>query len=167
MPSLRTLAVAGLGILAACHFEDHTPEGSRRDEAQIREVIVEYYRGFSARDWAACRKFFAPEAMVSYLEPINTDSSRVIVAPVDSILLAWTRFAQDSLFPPPQAQILRADLHQVNGVASVWVTVRQTVPVLPEGREPPLHLEDQEHWVLQRTSDGWRVVFLTLPWTPR
>lgn len=167
MPSLRSLAVAGLGLLAACHLEDHTPTGSRRDEAQIREVIVEYYHRFSARDWAECRKLFAPEAMVSYLAAGGPDSTRAVVVPADSLFLAWTRLAQDSLFPDPQAQILRADLRQVDGVAAVWVTVRQTVPSLPEGREPPRHIEDQEHWVLQRTSQGWRVVFLTLPWTPR
>lgn len=167
MPSLRSLAVAGLGLLAACHLEDHTPAGSRRDEAQIREVIIEYYRSFSARNWAVCRKFFAPEGMVSYLQATGPDSSRAVVVPADSLFLTWTRLVQDSLFPDPQAQILRTDLRQVNGVAAVWVTVRQTVPSLPDAREPPRHIEDQEHWVLERTSEGWRAVFLALPWTPR
>jgi hypothetical protein len=165
MPPLRSLVVCGLVVLAACHFEDHTPAGSRRDEAQIREVIIEYYRSYSARDWASSRKYFADGAMVSYPADSMGQHVKVATVPADSLFLSWARATQDGSFPPPQAQILRADLRQVEGTAAVWVTIRQTVA--PAVGDPARQIEDQEHWVLQRTGDGWRAVFLTLPWTPR
>ncbi len=166
MSSLRPLVCCGLLVLAACHFEDHTPAGSRRDEAQIREVIIEYYRSFSERDWATSRKFFASSAMISYPAATSPGSpASLATVPADSLFLSWARSSLEGKFPSPQAQILRADLRQVEGVAAAWITVRQTVSPAPG--EAPRQVEDLEHWVFQRTGDGWRAVFLTLPWTPR
>jgi ketosteroid isomerase-like protein len=163
MPLLRRLAVCGLALSAACHLEDRTPEGSRRDEAQIREVIVEYYRGYSSSDWGTIRKFFAKDAMVSYPSPVADDSGRTVMIPADSLLLTLARSAEDGKLPPPEARIIRADLRQAGSVAAVWITVHQTIAADTGARV----LEDQEHWVLRRTRDGWRAVLLTLPWTPR
>jgi hypothetical protein len=168
MPPLQRLALAGLVLLTACHLEDHTPEGSRRDEAQIREVIAEYYRGFTAQDWATCRRFFAPGAIVTYPAKATGDSvAGTVIVPADSIFLSWARLEEAGTFPSPQARIVRADLRQVGSVAAVWVSVRQTLPVAFESQPAGIEIEDVEHWVLHRTSEGWRVAVLTLPWTPR
>lgn len=162
MASCGSLGLSGLLLLAACHLEDHTPAGTRRDEAQILSVINEYYRAFSARDWATCRKFFAPSAVISYIGVRSADSSsHSVLIPADSMFLAWARLMQEGQFPPPRAQILRTDLRQSDDHAAAWVTVRQSVARGAGGTV--VWQDDIEHWVLQRTSDGWRIVLLFLP----
>ena len=168
MLPLGRLGVTSLMLLAACRLEDHTPEGSRRDEAQIQQVIIEYYRSFSAGDWATCRKLFTHDGRVSYIVPAVGDSgASSVVMPADSLFLNWARLAQDSSFPSPEAQVLRTDFRQADGIAAVWVNVRQRAPVWENGRIVGRTMEGAEHWVLHRTGDGWRVVLLSLPWAPR
>lgn len=167
MSLLRTLALAGLVLLPACHFEDHTPTGTRRDEAQIREVVVEFYRGLAAMDWGHVSDFFAPDGQVSYLVIAAGDSvARAAVVPADSVLLSWARNVGDGPVQRGEARIIRADLRQVDGVAAVWVTVRLTLP-FPRQPEPGDDAEGVEHLVLHRTGQGWRIVLLSLPWTLR
>jgi hypothetical protein len=162
----RTLAFAGLVLLSACHFEDHTPAGSRRDEAQIREVVVEFYRGLAATDWGHVRNFFAPGGSVSFLAvPAGDSLPRAVVLPADSALLTWARSAKEKPGGRGQARIIRADLRQVDGVAAVWVIVRLTLPF--QRRQGEAEDEGVEHLVLHRTGDGWRIVLLSLPWTLR
>jgi hypothetical protein len=165
MPLSRLLALGGLFFLSACHFEDHTPAGSRRDEAQIREVVVEFYRGLAAMDWGHVRTFFAPDGRVSFLGLRDGDSvPRAQVLPADSALLSWARQGGERTGEKGEARIIRADLRQADGVAAVWVTVRLRLPFqrrVGEARDS----EGIEHLVLHRTGDGWRIALLSLPWT--
>ena len=162
----RILAVAGIVLLSACHFEDHTPAGSRRDEAQIREVVIEFYRGLAAMDWGQVRNFFAPGGRVSFLAVTPGDSvARAHVLPADSVLLTWARTAGESSGVRGEVRIIRADLRQVEGLAAVWVTLRLKLPFQRPGEDADG--EGVEHMVLHRTADGWRIALLSLPWTIR
>jgi hypothetical protein len=161
----RMLALGGLVLLPACHFEDHTPAGSRRDEAQIREVVVEFYRGLAAMDWGHVRNFFAPDGRVSFLAVTNEDSlPRLQLLPADSALLTWARHGGERTGEEGEARVIRADLRQADGVAAVWVTVRLRLPFQRRPGEAG-DIEGVEHLVLHRTGEGWRIALLSLPWT--
>lgn len=163
----RTLALAGLLLLPACRLEDRTPAGSRRDEAQIREVVVEFYRGLAATDWGHVSNFFAPGGQVSFLAVAPGDSlPHAVVLPADSVLLGWARLPGAAAPARGEARIIRADLRQADGVAAVWVTVRLDIGFQ---RRPGQAGGDEgvEHLVLHRTGEGWRIVLLSLPWTVR
>lgn len=150
-----------LVLLVGCRLEDHTPAGSRRDEAQIRGVINEYYRSFAERDWVGCRRFFLDRGMVSFGGAGDTSQVQAEVVPADSAFQWLARMQESGALRLPQAQVIRADLRQAEGFAAVWVTVRQDVP---RNGGPSAAGEDVEHWVLRRTPEGWRVILLTLPW---
>jgi hypothetical protein len=156
MPLSRLLALGGLVFLSACHFEDHTPAGSRRDEAQIREVVIEFYRGLAALDWGHVRTFFVPEGRVSFLAVPEGDSlPRGQLLPADSVLLMWARQAGERAGGTGEARVIRADLRQADGLAQ-----------LPFERRPgDGDREGVEHLVLHRTGEGWRIALLSLPWT--
>ena len=161
----RMLALGGLVLLTACHFEDRTPAGSRRDEAQIREVVNEFYRGLATMDWAHVRNFFAPDGRVSFLAVTPGDSlPRLQLVPADSALLTWARHGGESAGAESEARVIRADLRQADGMAAVWVTVRLRLPFERRPGEPG-DLEGVEHLVLHRTGEGWRIALLSLPWT--
>ena len=149
----RRLAFCGLALVAGCRLEDHTPEGSRRDEAQIREVIVEYYRAFARMDGAACRKFFARDGVVSRPSAVGDSTADVTITPADSFFLNITRISKGLGEVRGEVHVLRVDLKQVDGVASVWATVRMDFP--------PHVVEQVEHLVLHRTSEGWRIILLS------
>jgi hypothetical protein len=158
----RTLLVLGLFLLGGCRLEDHTPAGSRRDEAQIRGVINEYYRSFSELDWVGCRHFFLDRGMVSFGGAAgDTSQVEAEVVPADSAFQWLAKMRESGILRPPQAQVIRTDLRQADGFAAVWVVVRQEVP---RNGGPGASGEDLEHWVLRRTPEGWRVILLTLPW---
>jgi SnoaL-like domain len=162
MRSRSSLALFILALLVGCRLEDHTPAGSRRDEAQIRGVINEYYRSFSAGDWVGCRRFFLDRGMVSFGGGSgDTSLVQAEVVPADSAFQWMAKLQESGVLPSPQAQVIRTDLRQAEGFAAVWVTVRQEVP---RNGGPHAAGEDVEHWVLRRTPEGWRVILLTLPW---
>ena len=167
MSLLRKLVVAGLVLLAGCRLEDHTPAGSRLDEAQIREVLFEFYRGLATADWGTVRNFFAPAGEVSYQVMGEGDSLiGPVVVSADSALLTWARQASGFDEGDREARIVRADLRQADGVAAVWVTLQLNLPFQPvEGRGG--NSEEIQHVVLHRTAQGWRIVLLSLPWTVR
>jgi hypothetical protein len=154
-------------LLAACHLEDRTPLGSRRDEAQIREVIVEYYRGLAAHDWSTIRNFFAPGGMVSYPGMVEDSATQSIIQPADSVFLRWARVLGDRPGLAGDAQIMRADLRQVDGIAAVWVTVRINLPYPHQEDMTEETQEHVDHVVLHRTADGWRIVLLSSAQPPR
>ena len=163
----RTLAVIGLALLSACYFEDRTPAGSRRDEAQIREVVVEFYRGLAAADWGHVRNFFTPDGGVSFLAIPGGDSTpRDQTLSADSALLQWARGAGENPAATNEARVIRADLRQADGMAAVWVTVFLDLS-FPRRPGETGNGESVEHLVLHRTGDGWRIVLLSLPGIPR
>ena len=159
LPRRGLILLLGLFQLS-CRLEDHTPAGSRRDEAQIRGVITEYYRSFSGEDWVGSRRFFVDRGLVSYGGSDSTGTGAGVV-PADSVFQWLGQLQEQGALPSPQSQVIRTDLRQADGYATAWVTVRQNVP--RKGKPSALG-EDLEHWVLQRTADGWRVILLTLPW---
>jgi SnoaL-like domain len=164
MPLLRSLVLFSLAFLPACHLEDHTPLGTRRDEAQIREVIVEYYRGLAEHDWATIRKFFAPDGRVSYPVSRGDSGSTSVTLPPDSVFLDWARMLSDrpGRALAGEAQVLRTDLRQVDGVAAAWVTSRLDFPYPMEQEDEGEPTEHVDHVVLHRTPEGWRIVLLSL-----
>src|SRR6185295_11774689 len=102
MPRTCLLAVTGVLLVAGCRLEDHTPAGSRRDEAQIRGVIAEYYRSFSERDWVGSRRFFLDRGMVSYGGGAS-DTVRVEaeVVPSDSVFQWLAKLQESGALPSP------------------------------------------------------------------
>lgn len=163
----RTIAVTGCVLLSACHFEDHTPSGSRRDEAQIREVVIEFYRGLAAMDWGHVRNFFTPDGRVSFLTLQEGDSTpQALILPADSVLLNWARLAGEARATSNEARVIRADLRQADGMAAVWVTVHFKLP-FPRRPGEEQDGEAAEHLVLHRTGDGWRIALLSIPGIPR
>lgn len=151
---LRLLPVVAVLLLAsACHIEDHTPSGSRRDESEIRAVLAEYIREFNARDWAACRSYFTTAGGGIQ----STAGADVRLIPVDTL------FARLAAAPgePGQYRILRTDLRQVGGYAAAWVNLHRSAAGAAEEQD------DVEHFTLVRTSRGWRIQFLAAPWISR
>jgi hypothetical protein len=167
MPLTRTLAIIGFALLSACHFEDHTPSGSRRDEAQIRGVTIEFYRGLAAMDWSHVRDFFTADGRVSFVAAPSGDSTaEARVVPADSALLTWARLAGESTGARGEARVIRSDLRQADGVAAVWVTVHLKLPFQRQPGEVA-DVDAVEHLVFHRTSDGWRIELLSIPAVPR
>ena len=167
MSKTRTLALLGLGLLSACHLEDHTPSGSRRDEAQIRGVLFEFYRGLAAMDWGHVRNFFTPDGRVSFVAISPGDSlAQARVVPADSALLAWARLAGEQQGSRGEARMIRADLRQADGMAAAWVTVRLNLPFQRQPGEVA-DVDAVEHMVLHRTDEGWRIALLSIPAAPR
>lgn len=163
----RNFLVTGWILLSACHFEDHTPSGSRRDEAQIREVVIEFYRGLAAMDWGHVRNFFTPDGRVSFLAvPAGDSTPRAQILPADSALLNWARLVGDAPAGSNEARVIRADLRQADGMAAVWVTVHLKL-AFPRRPGEQQDGEAAEHLVLHRTGDGWRIALLSLPGIPR
>lgn len=161
--SLTRTLIVGIVLLSACHLEDHTPSGSRRDEAQIRGVITEFYRGLAAMDWSQVRNFFTPGGRVSFLAMSAGDTSgRARVLPADSALLSWARLAGDNAGASGEARVIRADLRQADGVAAVWVTVRLKLS-FPRQPGEVADVDAVEHLVFHRTGDGWRIELLSIP----
>jgi hypothetical protein len=120
-----------LGLAPGCRIEDHTPAGSRRDEAIVREVVVEFFQARAARDWPGLRELCEPAAT---LEGNLTPEQYV---------------AQLGALPgggPPGERTLRADYRQVGDLASAWLVVR------PEGGAPMGY-----YLLLHRSGRTWRI----------
>lgn len=144
MRLLRPVAALVLALSAACHIEDHTPAGSRRDETAIREVVAGYLRDLNDRDWSSVRARFTQGARVDYAHSSVT---------LDQFL-ADMRQLTDSI--PPHRQLLRLDLRQVGDLAAGWGVYR-------------LGIGDavaMSHFVLRRTPDGWRIAHLSVARVP-
>jgi hypothetical protein len=59
--SITLLAVLGV---AACHFEDRTPGGSRPEDAALRSLVGEFYQAIGTRDPAKLGRAASPSATV-------------------------------------------------------------------------------------------------------
>jgi ketosteroid isomerase-like protein len=144
MRPLRSLVFLAVGLCTACHIEDHTPAGSRRDESAIREVVSGYFEDINARDWASARQRFTAGAAVDY-------AHRTVS--LDQFLLDMRKLT-DSL--PSRRQLLRLDLRQVGDLAAGWGAYR-----LGSGDAMAM-----SHFVLRRTPDGWRIAHLSVARLP-
>jgi len=143
MYRLRLALVTLAAILQpACRIEDRSPEGSRRDEEQIRGVIAAYYDGVGSQSWASARPLFWDSATVQVRAANDT---------------AWRQFRDPDAYgaflavrPGPHiaARPIRMDARQEEDVATVWVEVRRG-----EGGE-----RTAEHFALRKMDGAWRIV---------
>lgn len=152
---LRTLVFAGAVVAcAACHIEDRTPAGSRRDDAAIQAVLAEYHRDLAARDWRRAGDLawrgatYAGVAAAGAGGPVNR------VVPLDSAL-AELAHQVDAVDPETfDVRILRTDVRQEGDLAAAWVATRRRVHHGGRVTEE----EWVEHFVLRRIAGGWRIL---------
>ena len=163
MRSLRC-AVACMLLLpaAACHIEDHTPTGSRRDEDAVIALISQYARGLAEQDWSAVRGLFWRGG--SYSGPLVPRSVGQAV-PIDSALAQMARRMDGSGPGSHDVRILRTDFRQDGDVAAAWVTTRRRAPVA--GVEVPVERDWVEHLVLRRIGGNWRILSVAGATAPR
>ncbi|HTO73798.1 MAG TPA: nuclear transport factor 2 family protein [Gemmatimonadales bacterium] len=137
-------ALLPVAVLQACHIEDHTPAGSRRDETAIRDAVSGYLKDLNQRNWASARQRFTAGAEVDYAHrTVSLDQ-----------FLADMRKLADSL--PARRQLLRLDLRQAGDLAAGWAAYR-----LGTGDVVAMN-----HFVLRRTPDGWRITHLSVARLP-
>ena len=158
------LAVACLTTVpaAGCRVEDRTPTGSRRDEDAVLELVAQYARHLSARDWGAARSHFWRGA--SYSGPLVPRSVGQAV-PIDSALAQMARNV-DGVAPEGfDVRVVRTDFRQDGDIAAVWVTTRRLTPVA--GSEHAAERDWVEHLVLRRIGGNWRIVSVIGATAPR
>lgn len=156
MPIRRLLLLGCASVLitvgVACHLEDRTPAGSRRDDAAIRAVVSTYYEALEARAWDRYRELFAPGAVVQRpTSPTGSDHALFPIIPIDSVLANWP---PDSAVSRESIRILRTDVRQRNDIAAAWVTLGR--PGSARGARERVDL-----FVLERYGAGWRILLLT------
>jgi hypothetical protein len=159
MPNRRfaLLAAAVLG-LASCRIEDRSPTGSRRDDAAIQRVLLEYHRSLAAHDWERARELVwrgATYAGIADGRSGGAGASNEIL-PLDSLFVRMGRPAAGTGHPD-DIQIVRVDLRQQGDLATAWVTTRRAgAGAAGEGNW-------LEHFVLRRIGDGWRILGIARP----
>jgi hypothetical protein len=128
------LLLAALGVSLSCRIEDHTPAGSRRDDAMVRDLVAGFFQARGARDWTRILSLCSPAAE---LEAGLTPKQYVV---------------QLQGLPgggPPVERVLRTDVRQAGDLASAWVTARPD-----SGRVEAYYL------LLRRTGGFWRIRYL-------
>ena len=152
---LLRLALAACLLVSACRIEDHTPAGSRKDENAIRDAVLNYYRAFNRRDWNACPRMFVPGAVITSQVRDSTGGVTTLATPACEFLhrLAGART------PGFEYRLIRTDLRQSGGIASVWASVQR---VKPDSNGAPA--DETEDLVLERDSSGWKITLLTARW---
>jgi len=163
MRSLRH-AVAWLLLVptAACHIEDRTPTGSRRDEDAVIALISQYGRSLSEQDWSTVRGLFWRGG--SYSGPLVPRSVGQAV-PIDSALAQMARGVDGSGPESYDVRILRTDFRQNGDVAAAWVTTRRRTPIAGAGM--PAERDWVEHLVLRRIGGNWRILTVAGATIPR
>ena len=163
MRSLRH-AVAWLLLVpaAACHIEDRTPTGSRRDEDAVIALIAQYGRSLSEQDWGTVRGLFWRGG--SYSGPLVPRSVGQAV-PIDSALAQMARRVDGSGPESFDVRILRTDFRQNGDVAAAWVTTRRRTPIAGGGM--PAERDWVEHLVLRRIGGNWRILTVAGATSPR
>jgi hypothetical protein len=135
----------GLCAVLACRIEDHTPGGTRRDEALVRDAVTAFFRSLNARDWRGMRALFSDRASVD----VVTGTGEATLSP-DSFaaLLARSRDRGDI----PSARMLRTDFRQIGDLAGAWVVYRN-------GETGAQLMVD--HFLFRRGYSGWRIIHLS------
>jgi hypothetical protein len=151
----RTALCLGLLLAAGCHIEDHTPTGSRRDEAAVQSLVALYARTLSERDWSAARALFWPDAWYSgpMLPAAGTGHQAV---PIDLALSLIARRVEGVGMDRFDVRVLRSDYRQEGDLAAVWLTTRRLLPVAGSVVDG----EWTEHLVLRRIDGDWRILSL-------
>jgi hypothetical protein len=146
------LAAACFGAAAGCRIEDRTPEGTRRDEVAVQDVLARYTRGLDRRDWDQVRSLFWRNG--TYSGPLIPRSAGNPVS-IDSALRVFARSLDTHEPSTFQVRSLRTDLRQEGDVAAAWVTLRRRTPLTGAG---VLERDWVEHVVLRRIGSSWRIL---------
>jgi hypothetical protein len=158
-------AVLCAGLLAGmgCRIEDRTPTGTRRDEDTIHQLLAQYARGLSQRDWPGVRSLFWQDG--SYSGPIGpgapSDYHQAIS--IDSALRAlerWLRGVERENF---DVRVLRTDFRQQGDLAAVWIVTRRRTP----SGSTSLERDWFEHVVLRQIDGDWRILSVAVASSPR
>ena len=159
-PALAGLCL-GLWLVAGCRIEDHTPTGSRRDEAAVLALVSRYERTFSSRDWNGARALFWADAIYSGPMLLREGSTHQAV-PIELALGTIARRVEG--FDPARfgVRVLRSDYRQDGELAAVWLTTRRLTPVAGSVSDD----EWIEHLVLRRIKGEWRILSLAATASP-
>jgi hypothetical protein len=147
------LALLACVLALACHIEDRTPTGTRRDEDAVQALVAAYARDLSERDWGATRQLFWRDG--SYSGPLIPRSVGAAL-PIDSALALISRMVDGGDPGSFDVRVLRSDFRQDGDLAGVWVTLRRRL-TLPGGTAPS-DREFVEHLVLRRIGSHWRIL---------
>jgi SnoaL-like domain len=152
----------GLLLAAGCRIEDHTPTGSRRDEAAVQSLVARYARTLSERDWNGVRALFWADA--SYSGPLlPTAGTAHQAVPIDLALNLIARRVEGVDPERFDVRVLRSDYRQDGDLAAVWLTTRRLLPVAGSVVDG----EWIEHLVLRRIGGDWRILSLAATASPR
>lgn len=154
--------LAFLLALPACHIEDRTPTGTRRDEDAVQALVAAYARNLSERDWGATRQLFWRDG--SYSGPLIPRSVGAAL-PIDSALAVIGRTVDGGEPGSFDVRVLRTDFRQDGDLAGVWVTLRRRM-ALPGGVGPS-DRDFVEHLVLRRIGGTWRILSVAGSALPR
>lgn len=158
----RSVLCLGLLLAGACHIEDHTPTGSRRDEEAVQALVARYARTLSERDWGAARALFWSDAI--YSGPMLPAAGSAHQAmPIDLALGMIARRVEGLDSRRFDVRVLRSDYRQDGDLAAVWLTTRRLLPVAGS----VVGGEWIEHLVLRRIYGEWRILSLAATASPR
>ena len=155
------LAAACLGAAAGCRIEDRTPEGTRRDEVAVQDVLARYTRGLDRRDWDQVRSLFWRNG--TYSGPLIPRSAGNPVS-IDSAVRVFAGTLEGHEPSTFQVRSLRTDLRQESDVAAAWVTLRRRTPLAGAGM---VERDWVEHVVLRRIGTSWRILSVAGSSVPR
>ncbi len=150
---LLILMLVGAG---ACRIEDHTPDGSRRDEEAVQALVAGYARTLSSRDWRGARAlFWADASYAGPMIPLAGDAHQAV--PIDLAINTIARRVEGVDTQRFDVRILRADIRQDGDIAAVWMTTRRRIPAAGRVMEG----DWVEHLVLRRIDGEWRILSVT------
>ncbi len=159
------MALVCVGLLAGtgCTIEDRTPTGTRRDEDTIHQLLSQYARRLSERDWVGVRSLFWQDG--SYSGPIGpgAPSDRDQAISIESalrVLERWLRGVERQHF---DVRVLRTDFRQQGDLAAVWVVTRRRTP----SGSMSIERDYFEHVVLRKIDGEWRILSVAVVSSPR
>lgn len=159
------LTVLCIGILVGtgCRIEDRTPTGTRRDEDTIHQLLGQYARRLSQRDWAGVKSLFWEDG--TYSGPIGpgAPSDHHQAISIDSalrVLERWLRGVERENF---DVRVLRTDFRQQGDLAAVWTVTRRRTP----SGSTAIERDWFEHVVLRQIDGEWRILSVAVVSVPR
>ena len=154
---------AGFLVSAGCQIEDRTPTGTRRDEDAIHQLLGQYARRLSEREWAGARTLFWQDG--SYSGPIGpgAPSDYHQAVSIDSalrVLERWLRGVERQHF---DVRVLRTDFRQQGDLAAAWIVTRRRTPA----GSTSIERDWFEHLVLRQIDGDWRILSVAVVSSPR
>ena len=154
---------AGLLVGTGCRIEDRTPTGTRRDEDTIHQLLGQYARRLSARDWDGVKSLFWQDA--SYSGPVGpgAPSDYRQAVSIDSalrLLERWLRGVERENF---DVRVLRTDFRQQGDLAAAWIVTRRRTP----SGSTSIERDWFEHIVLRQIDGNWRILSVAVVSSPR